>query len=100
MVIHMAVKTANFNMRMSEQTKLDAEKIHDYPDMILEVIEEERFELRDIARYIVLKIDGKVAAFLAGYVDEKNSSLLIPRLAISGDYNRYSPGVVCSSMKA
>lgn len=48
----------------------------------------------DIARYIVLTIDGKVAAFLAGYVDEKNSSLLIPRLAISGDYNRYSPGVV------
>jgi len=27
MVIHMAVKTANFNMRMSEQTKLDAENL-------------------------------------------------------------------------
>ena len=39
-------------------TKLDAEKIHDYPDMILEVIEEERFELRDIARYISSHHEG------------------------------------------
>ena len=39
-------------------TKLDAEKIHDYPDMILEVIEEERFELRDIARYIATHHEG------------------------------------------
>ena len=33
-------------------TKLDAEKIHDYPDMIYQVIDEEKMELRDTARYI------------------------------------------------
>ena len=39
-------------------TKLDAEKIHDYPDMILEVIEEKKTELRDIAQYISNHNDG------------------------------------------
>ena len=33
-------------------TKLDAEKIHDYPDMIMEVIDQEKEKLEDIARYI------------------------------------------------
>ncbi len=33
-------------------TRLDAEKIHDYPDMIIEVIEQEKNELRDTAKYI------------------------------------------------
>ena len=32
--------------------KLDEEKIHDYPQLITEVIETEKYELRDIARYI------------------------------------------------
>ncbi|MBP5519368.1 MAG: cache domain-containing protein [Treponema sp.] len=36
----------------SIMTKLDAEKIHDYPDLIIQVIEEERIGLRDTARYI------------------------------------------------
>ncbi len=48
----------------------------------------------DEAKFIVLRIDGKVAAFLAGYVDENHESLLIPRLAISDEFGRYSPGVV------
>ncbi len=33
-------------------TKLDAEKIHDYPDMITQVIDQEKNELRDTAVYI------------------------------------------------
>ncbi len=32
--------------------KLDEEKIHDYPELIVRVIEQEKYELRDIARYI------------------------------------------------
>ena len=32
--------------------QLDEEKIHDYPQLMMEVIENEKYELRDIARYI------------------------------------------------
>ena len=33
-------------------TKLDAEKIHDYPDLMFSVIEEERLKLKSIADFI------------------------------------------------
>jgi len=46
------------------------------------------------ARFIILRIDNVVAAFLAGYVDNNHQSLLIPRLAINNAFSRYSPGVV------
>ncbi len=44
--------------------KLDEEKIHDYPQLIIEVIEDEKNELRDIANYISthsLSSDGSLA---------------------------------------
>lgn len=49
-----------FSQRASSRsimTKLDAEKIHDYPDLIIEVIDEKKYELRDIARYISAQYD-------------------------------------------
>ena len=36
----------------SIMTRLDAEKISDYPELIFQVIDEEKYDLRDIARYI------------------------------------------------
>ena len=36
----------------SIMTRLDAEKINDYPDLIFQVIDEEKYNLRDTARYI------------------------------------------------
>ncbi len=36
----------------SIMTRLDAEKISDYPELIFQVIDEEKYALRDIARYI------------------------------------------------
>ena len=36
----------------SIMTKLDEEKIHDYPDMIIEIINEEKSELKSIADYL------------------------------------------------
>ncbi len=36
----------------SIMTRLDAEKISDYPDLIFQVIDEEKYNLRDTARYI------------------------------------------------
>ena len=44
--------------------KLDEEKIHDYPQLIIKVIEDEKNELRDIANYISthsLSSDGSLA---------------------------------------
>lgn len=39
-----------------------------------------------------LRIDGQIAAFFEGFKDEQ--SILIPRLAIDTDYDRYSPGLL------
>lgn len=44
--------------------------------------------------YIVLKIDNEIAAFLAGYISRNRDYVLVPRLAINEEFNRYSPGIV------
>lgn len=42
----------------------------------------------------VLKIDGRVAAFMSGFRNIQRREVSIPRLAIDADFSRYSPGVV------
>lgn len=49
------------------------------------------------AYYAILRINGKVAAFLAGYTNTSGKYILVPRLAINNEYQRYSPGVVLIS---
>jgi hypothetical protein len=52
------------------------------------------FQRMENARYVILKINGKIAAFLAGYKDRQNKSLIIPRLAINSEFSMFSPGIV------
>lgn len=57
--------------------------------------------MRKISSSLVacLFIDEELAAFFMGYENEKH--LRIPRLAIDGDYSRYSPGMImiCEYLK-
>ena len=55
----------------------------------------------DNSIYVILKIDGKIAAFWGGYRDHCSSRVLIPRLAINDEFARYSPGalLINESMK-
>lgn len=40
----------------------------------------------------VLRIDGRVAAYMEGYVNAARSALEVPRIAIDTEFARYSPG--------
>lgn len=42
----------------------------------------------------IVYMNGEIAAFMAGLVEKKGSSVIIPRLSISDSFSRYSPGVV------
>lgn len=42
----------------------------------------------------LVKIDGKIGAFMEGYVNEQRGALEIPRLAIDDEFGWYSPGLV------
>lgn len=44
------------------------------------------------AIHAVIYIDGKIAGFFSGYYDTRTRSIIIPRLSIDPEYNRYSPG--------
>ena len=39
-------------------------------------------------------IDGEVAAFMFGYINQRNHSLEIPKLAINEKFGFYSPGML------
>lgn len=41
-----------------------------------------------------LYFNGKMVAFMQGYVDEKTKSFQVPRLAIDDDFSFYSPGIL------
>lgn len=43
---------------------------------------------------MALEIDGKVAAFMFGYVNQEKNSYEVPKLAVNDDYAFYSPGMV------
>ena len=42
----------------------------------------------------ILYINGKPAAFLSGFIDHGNSTIVVPRLAVDIEYKFYSPGYV------
>ena len=42
----------------------------------------------------VLEINNEIGAFLYGYHNESSHSLEVPRLAINGKYEFYSPGML------
>lgn len=44
--------------------------------------------------YCLLYINDKIAAFMSGLINEKDESVIIPRLSIVEDFYRYSPGIV------
>lgn len=43
---------------------------------------------------MVLEIEGKVAAFMFGYINQEKNSYEVPKLAVNDDYAFYSPGMV------
>ena len=53
--------------------KLDEEKIHDYPQLMMEVIENEKYELRDIAQYISNH----------SFIEDGNVSINVKNLAVT-----------------
>lgn len=42
----------------------------------------------------LLKINNKPAATLMGFIDTTKKSLVVPRLAMNAEHNRYSPGLI------
>ncbi|MEN6460264.1 MAG: GNAT family N-acetyltransferase [Syntrophomonas sp.] len=49
----------------------------------------------------ILYIDGRIAAFMMGLIDNRERTALIPRLAIDSDYSVYCPGflLVCEASR-
>ena len=43
---------------------------------------------------MILLINGQVAAFMSGYLDERGRRYIIPRLSINSDFRFYSPGIL------
>ncbi|PIK21234.1 GNAT family N-acetyltransferase [Prevotella intermedia] len=39
-------------------------------------------------------IDGQLSAFMSGFKDQNNTTLIIPRLSINNDFLFYSPGLM------
>lgn len=48
-----------------------------------------------------LYIDGKIAAFFAGFLNKKGDRIVIPRLAVDSSFKFFSPGYIllCESIK-
>lgn len=46
------------------------------------------------SRYAILRINGEMVAFLAGFISQDGKTFVIPRLAIDIEYGVYSPGKV------
>lgn len=42
----------------------------------------------------VERIDGRIAGFMVGFIDSRNSGLKVPRLAIEDVFSFYSPGLI------
>ena len=42
----------------------------------------------------VVKVDGRIAGFMEGYINERKKSLEVPRLAIDDAFSFYSPGML------
>lgn len=48
----------------------------------------------DIGFSSLLFIDGQLSAFMSGFKDQNNTTLIIPRLSINNDFLFYSPGLM------
>lgn len=46
------------------------------------------------AIHYALYIQGELAAFFSGYVDQNMNSIIVPRLSIDRKFSRYSPGYI------
>lgn len=44
--------------------------------------------------YVILYINNEVAGFWGGYISHNKKNVIVPRLAIDGNFKRYSPGVI------
>lgn len=51
--------------------------------------------------WCVCRIDGRIAAYMEGYVNEARKALEIPRLSMNADFAWYSPGMLllCETIK-
>ena len=49
--------------------------------------------LNNACNYMVF-IDNELAAFMSGFIDNQNKSLVIPRLSINSQFKFYSPGTI------
>ena len=49
----------------------------------------------------ILRINGQIAAFWSGFISINNSYVSCPRLAINGEFDHYSPGILllCETAK-
>lgn len=50
--------------------------------------------MNDLGYISALNFNGRIVAFMEGFIDKKNKSILIPRLAIDEQFKFYSPGIV------
>lgn len=50
--------------------------------------------LKNNGLFTALEIDGKIVAFMFGYVNKKDYSFEVPKLAVDEEYGFYSPGML------